>query len=459
MKKFKCLIDSRLIGLFLVPIVLVCALSFTLNAQQGLLVVLEDMDQNMIIGQKAKTEWGDFWSAPAVTGINLGYLAEHGYPRFVSDSNGNGEIDSEDLVSLVDKLGREEYMNTDPDAGTSDPHLIRGLARYVSEKYPDTFEIKVYEDNFPREYADETGEGLPEELFGVPVSTFTNPEFDVYHKELKRGEMIWLGVSQPETNFNHFLAGRSFSLDANLIGNFSVDFADPGGDSGKGRIIETEMAEDGRLSYQGEMRPVDVMVALSPIEEEESPEGPNLQCDINCSVEEVSIPVGEPDTGGHWECCCAGGDLCGSPERAECGYSPPELSGCGNYEGKTIDGTLYCCENWKWVGSGDGGSTTEYVTGYRLNCEYTVMNTGGTAARPKNKALFTDLIVTGGFQRCMLRRDRAGWVRLGPGQQKKLNFSWTFRDKDCIPTLKACGTDVFRDVEEENEKDNTTIKK
>ncbi|MFP3953908.1 MAG: hypothetical protein ACLFVS_07270, partial [Candidatus Acetothermia bacterium] len=284
---------STLSSLFLVTLFFVSFLVVTPSAQAASPVfVLDDMDEDLIIGQRAKPEWGFFWSAPAVTGINLGYLAEHGYPNFASDYNGDGGIDSEDLIRLVDTLGSGDYMNTAPDRGTTDPDLLYGLAKYVNEKYPDTFHIKVYENDFRREYREVMGEGLPEELFGVPIRVFPGPRFSSYERELREGEMVWVGVPQENTEHNHFLAGRSFDTRPNFSGNLPVDFGDPRErtfEPGRGHIIETEWIPPTRLMYEGNGRPVDVLIALSPLEEEDdtriSTGGPNLVCETNCEYD------------------------------------------------------------------------------------------------------------------------------------------------------------------------------
>ncbi len=274
--------------------VLISPLTSPVIAQEDPVFVLEGMGSDMILGQRAKSDWGHFWSGPAVSAINFGYLAENGYPNLASDHNGSGTIEASDLEPLSDRLGRE-YMNTVPEEGTTDPELLRGVARYINENYPEEFELKVFEDEFREEYQQIIGEPLPEKIFDVPIRVFTDPEFDSYEGELRSGEMVWVGVPQENSSLNHYLAGRSLDTRETLEGNFPVDFGDPRERSfqpGMGQIIETVMSEVGNLEYGDQLRPVDIMISLSPLErqaEGEASDGPDLVCSFDCEkkTEEV----------------------------------------------------------------------------------------------------------------------------------------------------------------------------
>jgi hypothetical protein len=416
-------------------------------------LVLQDMDKNLIIGQRARGEWGHFWSAPAVTGINLGYLAEHGYPKFVSDLNGNGEIDSTDLVNLVDTLGGEEYMDTNPDRGTLDPNLLRGLAKYVSENYPDSFEIKIYENNFRGEYGDVFTENFPDQLFGIPLSVFTDPEFPSYEKELRDGEMIWLGLPQENTDLNHFLAGRSFDTRENLSGNFPVDFADPKEESfqpGKGQIIETEMTPGGELSYNGMSRPIDIMLVLSPLEETEGDTGgenetitsggPNFECSAGCEID------------------------CDEKVETTCVESETTESECTEW---TCDGVVYdkpcngpgdqCCDGfWECEERAPGETTClEYekrqVTECSTSCDFSVENTGDETANPHTDKI--TVYYSGSGCDFSEKSRKLWWQSLQPGADRTAEVEFE-PGQYCSIERTTCEVDIFDTVEETKEEDN-----
>lgn len=340
---------------------LILSFSNTANAQEEPVYVLEEMDSELVLGQRAKEGWGHFWSAPSVSAINFGYLSEHGYPEFATDHNGSGQIEAIDIEPLSDKLGKE-YMNTVPEEGTTDPELLRGIANYVNENYPGEFELKVFESEFRDEYQQVIGEMLPEMVFDVPVTVFTDPEFNSYEKQLRAGEMIWLGVPQEDSPLNHYLAGRSLDARETLEGNFPVDFGDPREKSfqpGKGQIIETVMTEDGVLEYGDQFRPIDIMIALSPLDKQAeggTSEGSNLDCSFDCEkkTEEVCLEyeTEEPEcervcTGWDGDYCyeyetvCEEGDrVCVDSQTAEVLVCDARVKNTGEEETGTTSGKL-----------------------------------------------------------------------------------------------------------------------
>jgi len=285
--------NKRLVTLILIAIV---AISTCAIAQDTTAFFLEGMDGELLLGQEAKSSWGKNWSAPVVSAINLGYLAKNGYPLFVTDRNGNGIVDRNDLIRVSEKLGDSAYMNSDPFGGTTDPELLHGLAKYVDKTYPGEFEIKVYQNEFRREYFRVMKEELPEQLFGVPISVFPNPTFAGYSAELEAGEMVWIGLPQPEKSKNHFLAGRSFNSKKIGGDRYLVDFVDPKEEEfrpGWAKIIETVMTESGGVRYINQFFPTDVMFALSPLDREGQFGEclPDLVCTVQCGMEREKVCV------------------------------------------------------------------------------------------------------------------------------------------------------------------------
>ena len=393
------------------------SLSGPAGAQEEPVFVLEDMDQELILGQRAVGDWGHFWSGPTVSAINFGYLAEHGYQKLAVDHDGNGEIEAGDIEPLAGKLGRS-YMNTDPGRGTTDPELLRGIAQYVNENYPGQFELKVYESEFNREYQQLMGEGLPDELFGVPVSVFTDPGFEVYEGELRAGEMIWVGVPQENSSLNHYLAGRSLDVRKTMGGNYPVDFGEPREESfqpGKGQIIETVMTEDGRLDYGGSTVPVDIMIALSPLEEEKATavNAPDLVCEFDCEeqTEEICRNYRTTDQ----ECR----DVCVARDGQQC------------YEWEEV------CEEGERV-------CVESISVTVQSCNARVKNVGG-----KESGLNLGKLKLGRAEDPFLT------TPLEPGEEQRAG-SVTYSPGEYEGEELTCQVDIYDKVEESNEGNNET---
>jgi len=392
---------------------LIISLSGPAKAQEDPVFVLEDMDSELVLGQRAKGDWGHFWSAPSVSAINFGYLSEHGYQKFATDHNGNGRVEASDIEPLSDRLGKE-YMGTVPGEGTTDPELLRGIARYVNENYPEEFELKVFETEFRDEYQGVIGEMLPDKVFNVPVTVFTDPEFDSYEKQLRSGEMIWLGVSQEGSSLNHYLAGRSLDTRKTIEGKFPVDFADPREKSfqpGKGQIIETVMTENGDLEYGDQSRPIDIMIALSPLDKQtksETADGSGLECSFDCEKKTDRVCL-EYET-----------------EEPECREVCTARDGEQCYEYETV------CEEGDRV-------CVDFQTTEVLECDARVKNTGD-----EETGMNTSKVVAGDKEKRFLvtplapgEEQYAGEITIGPEEFDREDLS--------------CEVDIYNALEESSE--------
>jgi hypothetical protein len=295
--------------------------------------------------------------------------------------------------------------------------LLRGVAQYVSENYPGQFELKVYESEFNREYQQLMGEGLPDELFGVPVSVFTDPGFEVYEGELRAGEMVWVGVPQENSSLNHYLAGRSLDTRKTMGGNYPVDFGEPKEKSfqpGKGQILETVMTEDGRVDYGGSTVPVDIIIAMSPLSERAKGQRSNLP-DLECS----------------FDCERRTDRVCREYEREEeCRQV------CEIWDGQCLEYKTVCEEGDRVCVDRD---TVEV-----LDCEATVRNVGG-----KKSGLNLGKLKLGRAEDPFLttplepgEEQRAGSVTYIPGEYKGEGLT--------------CRVDVYDKVKESNEANNET---
>lgn len=262
--------------LILTMILLVSLIGHANGESDNQAFVLEGLDDELLVGQQTRGSWGSNWSAPTTSGIIFGYLAQRDYPKLVPDSNGDGIVGRPDVEEVTDMLGKE-YTDTHPQQGTRDPNLVEGLARYLNQKYPDEFVLKVHDSDFPQEFLQLKGKSVPSKLHNVPILLRPDPEFEDYQKELIEGEMVWLGIPKEKQEDNHFLAGRSFVPTVNSLGDYPVDLVDPYESPfspGQAQIIETTMSPRGVLAYQGKRIKSDILIALSPREKKKPGEQP-----------------------------------------------------------------------------------------------------------------------------------------------------------------------------------------
>jgi hypothetical protein len=112
---------------------------------------LEQLDQH------ARVQWGNNWCVPTSTGTSLAWFAENGYPNLVPDPDGDG-IDEEDKYNVIDQLGN--YMNTDPNAGTTLANFEQGLRDYITDAgYGDDFIVQSFGNPTYQQFTDELTAG------------------------------------------------------------------------------------------------------------------------------------------------------------------------------------------------------------------------------------------------------------------------------------------------------------
>jgi hypothetical protein len=228
-----------------------------------------------LISAASRPDWGDHWSGPVEAATILAWFHEHGYPRLLEDLNNDGVIDELDTIELADILGKGS-MKTNSAHGTTDARLIRGLAAYVAEAYPNEFELKIYDPGFPAEYEREFGGAFASDVIpGILLTPKSEPSFSAYTQELQDEEGVIIGIEE-EPDHNYYLAGRSFLFEPTSEGYHPVDFAwgkedrwEPGF---QGQVLETEAMETDALYiyYEGQWVKVEFMLALSPVS------GPNV---------------------------------------------------------------------------------------------------------------------------------------------------------------------------------------
>jgi hypothetical protein len=222
-----------------------------------------------LISTTSRPDWGDHWTAPVEAATILAWFHDHGYPRLLEDLNDDGVIDELDTIELSDILGKGS-MKTNSPHGTTDALLVFGLASYVAEKYPNEFELKIYDPGFPAEYEREFGGVFtPDVIPGILLTPKSEPSFSAYTQELQDEEGVIVAIEE-EPDHNYYFAGRSFQFEPIAENTYAVDLAwaeedwyEPGT---QGKVLETRVKQTDALylDYQHSWAKVECMLALSP---------------------------------------------------------------------------------------------------------------------------------------------------------------------------------------------------
>ncbi|MBN1859262.1 hypothetical protein JW848_08670 [Candidatus Bipolaricaulota bacterium] len=121
----------------------------------------------------------------------------------------------------------------------TDPMLVDVIARYVAERYPDTFELLIYDPSFPEEYREVLERAFcPNAVPGIEFVLLHEPEHEVYVRHLEEGSPGVVGIGfEPEPN--RFAVGRSAVIAEELRG-WPVDLANTSHDAfGSAAVWET----------------------------------------------------------------------------------------------------------------------------------------------------------------------------------------------------------------------------
>jgi len=207
-------------------------------------------------------------SGPLCAAIVMAWLAHHGYPGLLPDLNGDGKVNEEDTLLLASRFARE--MSVRPDQPALDPKLMDVVARYVGEKYPKEFALKIWDDTFATEYQAAFGKVFsPSDYPKIEVRLLPNASHSDYVGELGAGEGVIVGLGK-EKGTNTFFVGRSFEL-AEKAAGWPVDFVDTSDDpfqpGVQGQVFATEMQKgpDHWLVRYAGWTPLEFMLSLSPI--------------------------------------------------------------------------------------------------------------------------------------------------------------------------------------------------
>lgn len=220
-----------------------------------------------LVSHQAVLQGTDAFTGPTCAAIVLAWFADHGFRGLLPDLTGDGVIDEEDTVALARRLARA--MRVTPERGAPDPLLVDALARYVAERYPDQFVIKIFDDSFEKEYLAVVGKPFDPSLYpDIAFELRRNPTRDDYAAELLAAEGVILGIGR-ERSINRFFVGRSFRLEAQP-GGWPVDVVDTSDDPAQeglqGQVFPTYLREAAPhwLFAYGGWQPFEFMLSLSP---------------------------------------------------------------------------------------------------------------------------------------------------------------------------------------------------
>jgi len=185
-----------------------------------------------ILDQRKRPEWGRGWCVPTSAAISFGWFAEHGYPKFLPDFNGNGKMDEDDKYELANKLGKD-YMKTRPNGGTKITDKVKGIKDYIGSKScSNTFTVTHYTGN----------------------STKPVPFADL-KRELEKCEDVLVGTP------GHVMVAWAVNNTQNPDGTYNVGFIDPW----RKEKYNTTMTSDGRFNWPpGKRTYIYDLVVISP---------------------------------------------------------------------------------------------------------------------------------------------------------------------------------------------------
>ncbi len=247
-----------------------------------------------LISTASKSDWTDRWTGPVEAATILAWLHDHGFPALMPDLNGDGIVDEHDTIELADVFGKGG-MRTNTPVGTTDARLVVTLAKYVADKYPGEFELKIYDRGFPAEFNREFQVNFaPDAIPGIVLTLEkAEPNFQAYADELTSAEGVIIGIEQ-NARLNYYFAGRSFLYKKTAQGNNGIDLAwgkeDPWKAGIQGQVLATESRQTDAwyVRYQGNWVKVEFMLALSPLIERDRDTGKHGPCPEEAIAYDVS---------------------------------------------------------------------------------------------------------------------------------------------------------------------------
>ncbi len=252
------------------------------------------LDELHLISDQSRPGWGDHWSGPIEAATIAAWYHTRGYAAMLLDWTGDELVDESDTIELADYFGRTG-MQAFPPAGTNDALLVDALARYVAMRYPNEFEILIYDPDFPSEYEQEIGAGFAAGVVpGILLTVEAESNFEAYSEAILGGYGVIVGVRRSDTDDNDYLAGRSFLFEPLEEGVHAVDFAwakeDPWTPGAQGQVLQTAATSRSawHIEIDGTWREAEFMAVLAPIDlPEAAPVGSCAGPDLTVSLADI----------------------------------------------------------------------------------------------------------------------------------------------------------------------------
>lgn len=214
-------------------------------------------------------DWEGSWeySRAVAAATILSWFHDRGYVELYGDLDGDGTIAEPDAIELANLLA-ESSMACEQAQSMTDAWLVIGLAQYVASRYPDGFELRIYDVGFPGEFERVLGIPFaPDAIPGILLAVAQEPTFASYTTELLDEAGVILGLEQ-EMGRNRYFTGHSFLRNPIAVDTYGISFLSPQEDwfaaGTQGRVLQTSARQRNAfyVDFQGEWVTVESMVAL-----------------------------------------------------------------------------------------------------------------------------------------------------------------------------------------------------
>jgi hypothetical protein len=252
-----------------------------------------------LVSQESLPNWSPAWTGPIEAATALAWLYDNSYTKLLQDLNADGIVDVLDTIQLADQLGKGAMQTATP-KGTNDIRLVVGLARYVAERYPGEFELKIYDTSFQEEYnAEGIGAFAADAVPGIRLTLLGNPTIGAYKSEMEAGEAVIVGLETTAGQNNTYFSGRSYLFEPTSDGYTAIDLAWAAEDlwtpGPQGQVLNALGKATDRfyLTYHEAWTPVECMLALSPVVKPSAASAPRA-CPSDAIAKDVQVAAEAP---------------------------------------------------------------------------------------------------------------------------------------------------------------------
>lgn len=156
----------------------------------------------------------------------LAWFRDQGFVAFLDDWTEDGVIDGSDTIRLAEHLAATA-MNCEQPSSEPDAQLVVGLAQYVADRYPDVFELRIYDLGFSEEFEQISGDVFsPDAIPGITIVVGPEPTFDVYESELMAHAGVIVGLEQAPGH-NLYFTGHSSLKDPTGAETYGMGLLSP----------------------------------------------------------------------------------------------------------------------------------------------------------------------------------------------------------------------------------------